>query len=111
MTLKELNEMWVDVLAIYRDCRNNGKTPDHTAIMLIEKYGLEKIKELCHAYCLGLPTDGRLYPVTRTYVNSVPVEVSADDAYLMGNLVEIHPSHMNQIILAVKNIERLRHFT
>lgn len=108
MTLKELESMWTDVLSVYRWCKNNDKTPNQTASMLYLKYGLDKCKEFCHAYCIGLENDGRLYPEIRSYVSSAPLEIEPERAYCMGNLVEIHPSHMNQIIQELQKIEKLQ---
>lgn len=105
--LKDLQGMFEEILPIYRYSIDNRKTPDETVSMLVVKYGIEKTKEFCKAYCLGLPSDGRLYSESRKYLEDIPLGITADEAYFVGNLVEIHPSHMNQIIQSLMNIERV----
>ena len=108
MNLNELKKMFSEVYDMYSYTRGHNYRPSDLACMMVARYGMSKSKEFCRVYCMGLPNDGRIYPEMRKYLEDTPVDgsINRNNAYLMGNLVNIHPTHMNQLILSLFETER-----
>lgn len=94
----------------------NGATPDDVARHLTELLGFDTLKETIAVVCEAKKHDGRIYNENRTYLrpslpSSVVSDLAEDEMVIvkarLGHLDDIHPTHINQTISALKKFEEI----
>jgi len=114
---KEISDNWEKVVIAFNFLvsPNNCKvSPDEFARHLIDCLGLEITKETLAVICEAKRSDGRIYTENRDYLrSSLPDSVVSDLAEdsmciikaRIGRLDDIHSTHINQTISALKKLE------
>lgn len=93
---------------------NCHATPDDVARKFIDVFDITTVKETLAVVCEAKKHDGRIYKENRDYLkSSLPATVVADlqeDEMAIvkariGRLDDIHPTHINQTITALRKLE------
>lgn len=108
MSGKEIITIWKEIVKIYYETRNSS--PRKTMLNIIDKFGIEKTKEVFATVAAIKKHDGRIYGRNRDYMNSIPVdpqniEWKHGNPLLDKSLDDIHTSHINQLIAELRTIE------
>lgn len=92
-------------------------TPDDVARKFVEVFDIATVKETLAVVCEAKRYDGRIYKENRDYLKpSLPASVVADLAEdemaiikaRIGRLDDIHPTHINQTITALRKLETVQ---
>lgn len=107
MNREECAKCWKIVVKCHNKTRN--ASPKLTAELVVEELGLEKANEVFATIARIKARDGRIYGANRDWTNQI--NINPDNAvYESGNPViaagldEIHTTHINQIITALRLI-------
>lgn len=111
---RQIREDWNKTVILFNAAVNNS-TPDEVARRLIVQFGIDRVKTLFAVVCEAKRSDGRIYDENRNYLNpslpeSVLQDLEEDQMAVVkariGHLDDIHPTHINQTISALKRIEQ-----
>lgn len=111
---RQIREDWNKTVILFNAAVNNS-TPDEVARRLIVQFGIDRVKTLFAVVCEAKRGDGRIYDENRHYLRptlpeSVLQDLEADQMTVVkariGHLDDIHPTHINQTISALKRIEQ-----
>lgn len=111
---RQIREDWNKTVILFNAAVNNS-TPEEVARRLIVQFGIDRVKTLFAVVCEAKRGDGRIYDENRHYLRpSLPETVLQDleeDQMAVvkariGHLDDIHPTHINQTISALKRIEQ-----
>jgi len=118
---RQIREDWNKTVILFNAAvpdsnnRKTGATPDEVARRLIVQFGIDRVKTLFAVVCEAKRGDGRIYDENRNYLRpslpeSVAQELEEDQMAVVkariGHLDDIHPTHINQTISALKRIEQ-----
>lgn len=109
MTSKECMEAWKKVVQIYNETRET--TPKVTMNKIIDSLGVENTKEVFATVAAIKKHDGRIYGENRKFMDSIPVnpesvEWNYGNQMRYAGLDDIHPTHINQLITELRQMER-----
>lgn len=111
---RQIREDWNKTVILFNAAVNNS-TPDEVARRLIVQFGIDRVKTLFAVVCEAKRGDGRIYDENRKYLGpslpeSVLQDLEEDQMAVVkariGHLDDIHPTHINQTISALKRIEQ-----
>lgn len=111
---RQIREDWNKTVILFNAAVNNS-TPDEVARRLIVQFGIDRVKTLFAVVCEAKKHDGRIYDENRNYLSpslpeSVLQDLEEDQMAVVkariGHLDDIHPTHINQTISALKRIEQ-----
>lgn len=113
---RQIREDWNKTVILFNAAVNNS-TPDEVARRLIVQFGIDRVKTLFAVVCEAKRGDGRIYDENRNYLSSslpesVLQDLEEDQMTVVkariGHLDDIHPTHINQTISALKRIEQTK---
>ena len=108
MESKKCAEAWKTVLAIYKSTR--GADPETTMQEIVRRLGIKNTKEVFATVAAIKKRDGRIYGENRKFTDSIPINSESvlwehGNPMMRVDLDEIHTSHINQLITALRMME------
>ena len=108
MESKKCAEAWKTVVAVYKSTRDTD--PETTMQEIVRRLGIKNTKEVFATVAAIKKNDGRIYGENRKYMDSIPVNSESvvweyGNPMLRVDLDEIHTSHINQLITALRMME------
>ena len=110
MTPREVAETWTKIVFIYQTTIENNN-PKFTMEQIIDKLGLEAVKETFAVISTIKKDDGRIYSSNRKYMGSIVfnptcIELNSNNPVLHSGIDEIHTAHINQLITELRSYDK-----
>ena len=106
MSAKEIAQAWDEIVEIYK--KSTDRNPVSTMQMILNRFSIEDVKKvLATVYRLKYTHDGRIYGSNKDFLYSIPVDSEnikweSSNPVMRAKLDGIHPSHINQLVTALR---------
>lgn len=106
MSAKEIAQAWDEIVEIYKN--STDRTPVITMQMILNRFSIEDVKTVfATVYRLKYTHDGRIYGSNKDFLSSIPVDSEntkweSSNPVMRAKLDDIHPSHINQLVTALR---------